>query len=315
MPIIKTPKTTLYEKANGYENFTSQTPIDSSSIFAIGSVSKQFTAVLILLLQEEKKLKITDPAALYLPQLKTTEYQQLTIEQLLNHTSGLNDFGERLLFKSGTDYNYSNKGYFFLGKIIEKASGKTYEQNLKNLFEKAGLRTSFFPENLPQNARFASAHTGTTELPSPVNQMPLRLASPNISTPAGGLLSTTEDLHRWNKALFGGKIINSESLKAMTSITASRNHYILGNVGYGYGIMINPDPESPKAYFHTGYVKGSPSLLIYYPESQTSVVVLSNIADETKAKDAFFLPHKEVKRAADLAEKTASLTRKEKLIP
>ena len=78
------------------------------------------------------------------------------------------------------------------------------------------------------------------------------------------------------------------------------NHPILGKVGYGFGIMMNEG--KPGSYFHTGYVKGSPSLNIYYPETKTSVVILSNIADEAKGKNGFFNPHKEVKKITEAVE-------------
>ena len=94
----------------------------------------------------------------------------------------------------------------------------------------------------------------------------------------------------------------------MTNSTEN-NHPILGKVGYGFGIMMNP--QKPDAYFHTGYVKGSPSLNIYYPETKTSVIILSNIADESKGKDAIFIPHKEVKKLTDAIESSVAELRKE----
>ena len=114
----------IYEKENGFENFKTKSKLDSNSVFAIGSLSKQFTAVLVLLQEEQGKLSTKDLVSKYLTEFQNPTYTYITIDQLLNHSSGIDDFGNGLKFKSGTDFSYSNKGYRFLGKLIEKVSGK-----------------------------------------------------------------------------------------------------------------------------------------------------------------------------------------------
>ena len=101
-----------------------------------------------------------------------------------------------------------------------------------------------------------------------------------------------------------GQILGKGSLKKMLTPSSQTQHTILGKVGYGLGIMMNAG--KPVSYFHTGYVKGSPSLNIYYPQSKTSVVILSNIADESKGKNTIFAPHKAVKEVADAIENATS---------
>ena len=298
----------LYEKENGYGDFQAKTKLDSSSVFAIASVSKQFTAVLILLQQEAGKLNVNDKASKYLTDFQKPNFEKVTIHQLLNHTSGLNDFGENLQFESGTDYSYSNKGYNYLGEIIAKVTGKSYDQNAKELFAKVGM-THSSTAGLFQGKDFAYSNTGTADAAQKVENMPKRLAEKTISTPAGGILSTVNDLHKWNEALYSGKILKPESLAAFRKNYVTRKHYVLGNVGYGYGIMSNIG--RPEAYFHTGYVKGAPSLLIYYPETRTSVVILSNIANEGKGKEFIFIPHRKVKDLTDAVENTVVELRKE----
>lgn len=298
----------LYEKENGYGDFQAKTKLDSSSVFAIASVSKQFTAVLILLQQEAGKLNVNDKASKYLADFQKPNFEKVTIHQLLNHTSGLNDFGENLQFESGTDYSYSNKGYNYLGEIIAKVTGKSYDQNVKDLFAKVGMMHSS-TAGLFQGKDFAYANTGTADAAQKVENMPKRLAEKTISTPAGGILSTVNDLHKWNEALYSGKILKPESLAAFRKNYVTRKHYVLGDVGYGYGIMSNIG--KPEAYFHTGYVKGAPSLLIYYPETKTSVVILSNIANEGKGKEFIFIPHRKVKDLTDAVENTVVELRKE----
>ncbi|WP_435524009.1 serine hydrolase [Chryseobacterium indoltheticum] len=130
--------------------------------------------------------------------------------------------------------------------------------------------------------------------------MPKRLSNNEIGIPAGGVLSTIGDLHIWNNALYSGKIIKTESLKKFRAKSTERQHPILGTMGYGLGIMMNDN--KPVSYFHSGYVKGAPSLNIYYPKTKTSVIILSNIADEEKGKSASFRPHIKIKEITDILE-------------
>lgn len=291
----------LYRKENGYSDFKTKTKMDSSTVFAIGSVSKQFTAVLILLQMEQGKLNVTDKASKYLKEFQTKEYENITIHQLLNHTSGLNMFGGKLMFRSGSDFFYSNDGFNALGKIVEAVSGKSYDENAQELFKKAGMPHSS-TANVFEGKNFASAYLGNGNSFQVVPDMPKRLAGKDIGTPAGGILSTIDDLHQWNCALYSGKILKPETLKQFSSKSAERHHAILGKMGYGYGIMMNIG--KPECYFHSGYVKGSPSLNIYYPQTKTSVIILSNIANEEKGKSSTFRPHMEVKKITDHLENT-----------
>ncbi|WP_313501963.1 serine hydrolase domain-containing protein [Kaistella carnis] len=298
----------LYEKHNGFENFETQKKLDTSSVFAIASLSKQFTAVLVLLQEEQGKLNTNDKVSQYLTAFQGNQFKNITIKELLNHTSGISDFGDGLLSEPGKEFHYSNKGFRLLGQIIEKVSGKSYDENVTVLFAKAGMinsstATSFKGSNL------AVAHTGNADNAQKVQNMPKRLAEASISVPAGGILSTINDLHRWNRALYNGKILKPETLNKFSAKSSERNHQILGKMDYGFGIMMNIG--KPNAYFHTGYVKVAPSLLIYYPENQTSAIILSNIADELKGKNAVFNPHKEIKRITDAVQNTVIDLRKE----
>lgn len=298
----------LYRKENGYSDFKRKAKIDSSTIFAIGSVSKQFTAVMVLLQMEQGKLNVTDKASKYLKEFQIKEYENITIHQLLNHTSGLNMMGGKLMFKSGTDFFYSNDGFNALGKIVETVSGKSYTDNVLELFKKAGMTQSSTGDIFKGN-NFASAYLGNAGKAEEVPNMPKRLGGKEIGTPAGGILSTIRDLHTWNNALYGGKILKPETLKLFMAKSAERRHAIFGKMGYAYGIMLNIG--KPNSYFHSGYVKGSPSLNIYYPETKTSVIILSNIADEEKGKGLVFKPHIEVKKITDHLENTLNQLRSE----
>ncbi|MDN4012835.1 serine hydrolase domain-containing protein [Chryseobacterium gambrini] len=293
----------LYRKNQGFADFKDQLKINDSTVFAIGSVSKQFTAALILLQMEQGKLNVDDKVSTYLKEFQNKNYENITIHQLLNHTSGLNTLGGKLQFKSGTDFFYSNDGFNTLGKIVEKVSGKSYDENILDLFKEAGMNhsstaTSFEGEN------FAGAFLGNQKNFEKIQNMPKRLAGKDIGVPAGGILSTINDLHAWNNALYSGKILRPETLKKFESKSAERHHAIFGKMGYGYGIMSNIG--KPLAFFHSGYVKGSPSLNIFYPETKTSVIILSNISDEEQGKGFTFKPHVEIKKITDALESTIS---------
>ena len=298
----------LYQKESGFESFKQKKKLDSSSVFAIASVSKQFTAVLILLQEDLGKLNTEDQVSKYLSDFQNNQLKSITIKELLNHTSGISDFGSGLLSKPGKEFHYSNKGFRLLGEIIEKVSGKSYDENVRELFEKAGMKSSSTASSF-NGKNLASAFTGNGKDFHEVENMPKRLAHESISVPAGGILSTVNDLHRWNASLYQGEILKPASLKKFSEKSADRNHQILGKMDYGFGIMMNVG--TPTAYFHTGYVKGAPSLLIYYPESQTSVIILSNIADELKGKNSIFNPHKEIKQITDAIQNTVIDLRKE----
>jgi CubicO group peptidase (beta-lactamase class C family) len=291
----------LYRKNQGFSDFKNKTKINSKTVFAIGSVSKQFTAVLVLLQMEQGKLNVEDKVSKYLTDFQNKNYENITIHQLLNHTSGLNTLGGKLQFKSGTDFFYSNDGFNTLGKIVEKVSGKSYDENALELFKKVGMSHSS-TGNLFEGGNFAGAYLGKGKVFEKIQNMPKRLGSKDIGIPAGGILSTIDDLHTWNNALYNGKILSSETLQKFETKSAERHHPIFGKMGYGYGIMSNIG--KPSAYFHSGYVKGSPSLNIFYPETKTSVIILSNIADEEKGKGFTFKPHVEIKKITDAIENT-----------
>ena len=99
----------LYEKENGLEDFKTEAKLDSNSVFAIGSVSKQFTAAMILMLEDQGKLNTNDKVSKFLPEFQNKHFENITVHQLLNHTSGISDFGSGLQSKPGESFNYSNK--------------------------------------------------------------------------------------------------------------------------------------------------------------------------------------------------------------
>ena len=289
----------VFRKNQGYENFQSKELNSSNTVFPIGSVSKQFTAVLLLKQVELGTIKLSDPFSKYLDSYQNTEFKSSTIEQLLNHTSGVSDSGNSLQSKPGKEFNYSNKGYYLLGQVLEKITGKSYTENAQELFNSIQLKNTFTALNF-KGDHFGSAYLGNATNQEKIAGMPERLAEKSISIAAGGILSTVDDLHRWNQALYSGKIVKSELVDQFIAPNSSRAHPIFGKMDYGYGIMIHPN--EPKSYFHSGYIKGAPALNVYFPHNKTSVIILSNIADESKGKNAIFQPHKDIYKIANSIE-------------
>ena len=304
--LVVKDSTIIYEKENGFQDFKTKTPLSIDSEFAIASVSKQFTAVLILQQLEAGKLKLEDKVSQYLPEFQNKTLENINIQKLLNHSSGFNTLNSKLEFPVGTGFYYSNEGFNMLGKIIEKVSGKSYDQNLQELMSKTGMKSTSTASNY-KGSHFSGSYTGNVSQPQAVENMPKRLDAKDIGVPAGGIISTVKDLAQWNTMLYGGKILKPETLELFQTQSAERPHPVFGKMGYGLGIMMNMN--APKAYFHSGYIKGSPSLLIYYPKTKTSVVILSNFADESKGKNAIFKPHQEIKAISDNTEKIVKQVR------
>lgn len=286
----------LYERFRGFENFQNQKKLSKHSVFAIGSISKQFTAVAVLRLVEQHRISLDEKVAVYLEDFNKPHLKNIKIKQLLNHTSGLLDNGGWIEPVGNQSFNYSNRGFYTLGRLIEKVSGKSLEENFHEIFTAAGLKETFLPSDKGFE-NFAGANLGNNKAVVAVQNMPQRLEGKEIGVAAGGILSTVADLHRWNQALYGGKLLPEEYLQKMLSASAKRDHPIFGEMGYGYGMMQNL--KVPLCYFHSGYVKGAPSLNVYYPDTKTSVIILSNLADENKGKNYIFRPHQDIKKIND----------------
>jgi CubicO group peptidase (beta-lactamase class C family) len=275
----------VYGAGFGYANVERQIRFDMTTRFRIGSISKQFTAAAILLLEQEGKLKTSDPIGRYLKDAPAS-WSNITLN-LLTHTSGITDFDfgmifnnsphrpEELLpgvvakpleFRSGTKIEYANIHYLLLGLVVEQASDEPYCRFLTDRI--------FRPLHLTQTGcdgkadavshRARGYHLSST---GPVLFEDSDLAS---LAGAGSLYSSAEDLIRWTEALHDGKVLSTASLSAMTSP-------FLG--GYGYGLSVGGE-GAELDFSHTGAVEGFISSLDYIPATKTTVVVLSNLVEQ-----------------------------------
>ena len=255
--------------------------------FELASLTKQFTGAAILILAQTGKLNLDDPATKYYPQAPES-WKQITIKQLITHTSGLpnneiRDFNkgicvpyteEELLatfknrplkFKPGADWAYTNTEYYLLAYIIQSVSGETYADFLlHNVFQPLGMSASGFASTLaivPQMAE-GYARDGKSLRHRDYFDRSLELG-------AGGVYSTPSDLLRWNEALNEEKLLNQKSLDLMFRPSSPGN--------YGFGWFIEKKPRT-KAY-HEGSDPGFAAFEIRYPEERAFVIVLSNLED------------------------------------
>lgn len=276
----------LLDKGYGEANLEWQIPDAPEAKFRLGSITKQFTAASILLLEERGKLKTDDVVKKYMPDAPAA-WDKITIYNLLTHTSGIPNFTsfpdyrsteatpttpEKLVarfrdkpldFQPGEKWSYSNSGYVLLGYLIEKISGKSYQDFVEeNLFKPLGMNDSGYDSN---SAIILHRAYGYSRGPNgPVNAGYIDMTIPFS---AGGLYSTTHDLLKWEQGLFGGKVLSAASLKKMT--TPYKENYACGLVVQ----TVNGHPEIE----HGGGIEGFNTDLAYYPDDKLTVVVLANL--------------------------------------
>ena len=270
-----------YAKAYGYADFEKMTPLKISGRFSTMSIAKQITATLIMQEVEKGTLDLHVPVRRYLPDFKYSWADTVTLHHLLNHTSGLNSesMDEPLKFAAGKAFSYSNIGYSLAGQILEKQTHKSFEQLVTALFKKCGMKNSSYPMAAAQNL-LTKGHTiqkdKTARMNPKVNFAPAHCFGSHLVVTAG-------DLAKWNECLHRGKLLKPATYTLMTTYTMTNAHQLFGEapVGYGYGLRIN-DKDSVLEIGHTGFhpAEGFTAVNLYYPQSNTSVIVMENQANE-----------------------------------
>jgi CubicO group peptidase (beta-lactamase class C family) len=254
--------------------------------FRLGSLTKQFTAALVLQLQDEGKLKIEDPVSKYLPDAPAA-WAKITLAELLGHTSGIPSFtglkefqvwsmsphttveelalfrDKPLEFEPGSKFEYSNSNFEVLGAIVEKVSGKKYGDLLRErIFGPLDMKDTGLDTDaliLPKRAQGYMPGKGGLEL--------ARSESMTVPWAAGSIYSTTGDLLKWEHGLFGGKVMSAESLKEMTTP---------GKGNYGLGVFVQ-EQDGLEVVTHGGGIEGFNTQLTYVPDRRIAVIVLSNV--------------------------------------
>ncbi len=275
----------IFSKGYGFANVELDVPNTPQTKFRLGSITKQFTAAAILLLQERGKLSVQDPICKYFDNCPAA-WSEVTIHHLLSHTGGIPNFtsfpdyapkmmmpvttremiarfkDKPLDFKPGEKWSYSNSGYFLLGYIIEKAAGESYESFLqKNVFDPLKMTNTGYDHHdtiLKQRATGYSLVKGKT-----VNSSYLDMTQPYS---AGSLYSTAEDLFVWNEALYSGKLLSERSRQAM--LTPVKNEY-------AYGLSVQTK-SGRKTISHGGGINGFSTFIVRLVDDKVTIVVLRN---------------------------------------
>jgi CubicO group peptidase (beta-lactamase class C family) len=284
----------LVAKGYGVADVAHATPVTADTVFRIGSVTKQFTAVAILQLVERGELKLTDDVRTYVPEFPAKS-RTVTIEHLLTHTSGIPSYTDAanwielgakrmthaqmlalfadapLGFDPGTRWEYSNSNYYLLGMVIEKVTGKPYAEVIRDrVLAPAGMTASgYCTDTMPGLAAGYSLHDGTPAPAAPVD----------MSTPyaAGALCSTVGDLLAWQRALDTGVVLAPETIARMRTAATLANG---DSTHYGYAVFLG-DLDGHPRIGHGGGINGFTSMLARYPDDDVTIAVLANAEVDT----------------------------------
>jgi len=281
----------IYKNGFGMANLEVGVKAAPKHVFEIGSITKQFTAVSILMLEEQGKLNIDDEITKFIPDYPT-QGKTITIHHLLNHTSGIMSYtnmasfmslartdmtptelidtfkNEPMEFDPGTAFNYNNSGYIILGHIIEVASGVSYAEFIQtNIFDTIGMSNSYYGSMTQLIPNRANGYSETDAGYRNANYLSLTLPYA-----AGSIMSTTEDLLMWQNAISANTLIKRSSLeKAINGSTLSTGKAI----PYGYGWSAG-DINGSKTVEHSGGIFGYTTNGIFLPEENVYVIGLSN---------------------------------------
>jgi D-alanyl-D-alanine carboxypeptidase len=282
---------TIFRKGYGMANLELSVPIEPDMVFRLGSLTKQFTAVAILLLAERGKLTLDDSITKFLPDYPTHDHL-ITIEHLLTHTSGIKSYTDMsewrplwrkdlsvqelvdffkyqpMLFAPGKRWAYSNSGYILLGAIIERVSEQTYEQFLQhNIFAPLGMKQSYYDSPIRVIPRRAAGYDKGPEGYTNTDYL-----SMTQSYAAGGLASTVDDLAIWDSALYTEQLLKQDTLQP-----AFISHQLMDgtSAAYGYGWQIL-EYEGHRLIEHGGGIHGFRTHAVRIPDDQVFVAVLSN---------------------------------------
>ncbi|MER2996664.1 serine hydrolase domain-containing protein [Pontibacter populi] len=286
----------LYKGAFGYTDFSSKDTLTTQTAFQLASVSKQFTAMAIMMLKEQDKLAYDDSVQQYIPDFP---YHGITIRQLLTHRSGLGNytyFSDELwpdrskpitnqdvlqlmathqppvYYQPDTHFDYSNTGYMVLASVVEKASGMPFATFLQEqIFAPLEMKNTFtYSKDVATlTGKVATGHTGGRRKRSP----------DYLDTVLGdkGIYSTVEDLYKWDQALYTRKLVKKETLEE--AFTGSRKKKKAED--YGFGWRITTVTSGDTIVYHGGLWHGYATYLLRNPKDHSALIILSNVPNGT----------------------------------
>ncbi|MEJ8802782.1 serine hydrolase domain-containing protein [Pontibacter sp. H249] len=283
----------IYKGAFGYSDFTGKDTLNTKTAFQLASVSKQFTAMAIMMLKEQGKLQYDDSVQQYIPNFP---YNGVTIRHLLTHRSGLSNYtyfsdelwpdrkvpitNEDVLdlmaehqppvyLQPDTRFNYSNTGYALLASIVTKASGMPFATFMQqHIFGPLKMKNTFTfsPDVATMTGKVATGHTGGRRKRWP----------DYLDTVLGdkGMYSTVDDLYKWDQALYTQQLVKRETLKE--AFAGSRKDK-KGDEDYGFGWRIKQVDNGDTVVYHAGLWHGYTTYLLRNPKDHSALIVLSNV--------------------------------------
>jgi len=291
-------------KAKGYglANIEANSVAAPKTVYEIGSITKQFTATAVMMLVEEGKISLDDKIPQYFPDAPPA-WNQITVRHLLTHTSGiqnhvavpgfLNIFKTNLSFETtptreeilkeffklpsefepGETWAYDNTGYYLLGIVVEKASGKHYYQFLdERIFKPLGMRATRNTDTRPVVANRASGYEWVKDK---YENRPVLL--PTVAFSAGTIVSTVEDMAKWDAALYGERLLKKPMLEQMWT-PARTNDGALASFDYGFGWFID-NYHGHRIVQHAGGTPGFSSVIYRFTDDKLTIIILSNHSD------------------------------------
>ena len=280
----------VYKKAFGLSNLELNLPMHTENVFEIASITKQFTAIAILMLVEKGEFKLDDEITKFIPDYPTNG-RKITVHHLLTHTSGIKDFtrvkglnaiskqdltpleliaffkNEPADFAPGEKIKYNNSGYIILGHIVEKVSGQPYGNFIEEqIFKKLGMTSSRYGSHREVIKNRASGYHNKRGY---INS---RQVSYTFAYATGALLSTVNDMFKWQEAIKNNLLINKETTKKVfTNYTLNNGEHI--NYGYGWHIK---EKNGLSTREHGGHFFGFKSMGVYIPNEDIYVIGLNN---------------------------------------
>lgn len=275
----------VFSKAYGFADEENKIEATNTTKYKIGSITKTFTATIIMQLIEEKKLRLESKLTKFYPKVQNAE--KISIYDLLHHRTGIKDYinqdslsvedfatndlktviynkinNYESIFEPGSQFLYSNSNYYLLGGIIEKLTKESYASNVENrIIKKLGLKNTYYPNDKIDSSKkesYSYIFNGTNWEKAPE-------WGNNVAFAAGEIMSTPDDLTEFMFALFNGKLVKNTSLEAMKGLKD----------GYGIALMQFPFGER-KFYGHTGGIENFRAVVGYYPTDNLGVSLIVN---------------------------------------
>lgn len=295
------PDGSQWDASAGFPSRERECPASAGHHFGIGSVTKFYTATLVMRQVEAGTISLDEPISKW---LDLPYAEQVTVRMLLNHTSGIPDYtsdegfllryvglpeklwqpnelvhvieNKPLDFEPELRHEYSNSNYLLLGITLEKASGKTYAALLQEMTDELGLRDTFYLDH-PDDMLIANAYDDDLLHLGRRNLTGLRLSLHSGAFSAGGIVSTSSDVARFTRALFTGEIVSDESLAQMTTFVLAPDAVAPERIGYGLGVR-QMVIKNEAFVGHTGAIPGYSAVTVYGVDNGITIAILSNLS-------------------------------------